>query len=67
MQIPVRKIFPCLAAILIVWSPYIQFMMAKRRPNRNSDFMKAIRDVSPFFQEDSFKIKIINWYYYTQK
>jgi hypothetical protein len=31
--------------------------MAKRHPIRNSQFMKAIRDVHSFFQEESLKIK----------
>jgi hypothetical protein len=31
--------------------------MAKRHPVRNSHFMKAIRDVHSFFQEESFKIR----------
>jgi hypothetical protein len=31
--------------------------MAKRNPVRNSLFMKAIRDVHSFFQEESFKIR----------
>jgi hypothetical protein len=31
--------------------------MAKRHPVRNSQFMKAIRDVLSFFQEESFKIR----------
>jgi hypothetical protein len=31
--------------------------MAKRYPVRNSQFMKAIRDVHSFFQEESFKIR----------
>jgi hypothetical protein len=31
--------------------------MAKRHPVRNSQFMKAIRDVHSFFHEESFKIK----------
>jgi hypothetical protein len=31
--------------------------MAKRHPVRNSQFMKAIRDVHAFFQEESFKIR----------
>jgi hypothetical protein len=30
--------------------------MAKRHPVRNSQFMKAIRDVHSFSQEESFKI-----------
>jgi hypothetical protein len=30
--------------------------MAKRHPVRNSQFMKAIRDVHALFQEESFKI-----------
>jgi hypothetical protein len=30
--------------------------MAKRHPVRNSHFMKAVRDVHSFFQEESFKI-----------
>jgi hypothetical protein len=31
--------------------------MAKRHPVRDSQFMKAIRDVHAFFQEESFKIR----------
>jgi hypothetical protein len=31
--------------------------MAKRHPVINSQFMKAIRDVHSFFQEESFKIR----------
>jgi hypothetical protein len=31
--------------------------MAKRHPVRNSQFMKAIRDVHAFFQEERFKIR----------
>jgi hypothetical protein len=31
--------------------------MAKRHPVRNSHFIKAIRDVHSFFQEESFKIR----------
>jgi hypothetical protein len=31
--------------------------MAKRHPVRNSHFMKALRDVHSFFQEESFKIR----------
>jgi hypothetical protein len=31
--------------------------MAKRRTVKNSQFMKAIRDVHSFFQEESFKIR----------
>jgi hypothetical protein len=31
--------------------------MTKRHPVRNSQFMKAIRDVHSFFQEESFKIR----------
>jgi hypothetical protein len=31
--------------------------MAKRHPVRNSQFMKAIRDVHAFFQEETFKIR----------
>jgi hypothetical protein len=31
--------------------------MAKRHPVRNSQFMKAIRDVHAFFQEESFNIR----------
>jgi hypothetical protein len=32
--------------------------MAKRHPVRNSQFMKAIRDVHTLFQEESFKTSI---------
>jgi hypothetical protein len=31
--------------------------MAKRHPVRNSQFMKVIRDVHAFFQEEIFKIR----------
>jgi hypothetical protein len=31
--------------------------MAKRHPVRNSQFIKAIRDVLSFFQEESFNIR----------
>jgi hypothetical protein len=31
--------------------------MAKRHPVRNYQFMKAIRDVRSFFQEESFKMR----------
>jgi hypothetical protein len=31
--------------------------MAKRHPVRNSQFIKAIRDVHSFFQVESFKIR----------
>jgi hypothetical protein len=31
--------------------------MAKRHPVRNFQFMKAIRDIHSFFQEESFKIR----------
>jgi hypothetical protein len=31
--------------------------MDKRHPVRNSQFMKAIRDVHSFFQDESFKIR----------
>jgi hypothetical protein len=31
--------------------------MAKRHPVRNSQFMKAIRDVHSFFQEEGFKLR----------
>jgi hypothetical protein len=35
----------------------ILFIVAKRHSVRNSQFMKAIRDVHSFFQEESFKIR----------
>jgi hypothetical protein len=31
--------------------------MVKRHPVRNSQFMKVIRDVHSFFQEESFKMR----------
>jgi hypothetical protein len=34
----------------------VLFIMAKRHPVRNSQFMKAIRDDHSFCQEESFKI-----------
>jgi 3-deoxy-D-manno-octulosonic-acid transferase len=42
----VEKVFLCLAAILNVRNARVLFIMANRHPERNSQFMKAIRDVS---------------------
>jgi hypothetical protein len=47
----------CLAAILNLRNARVLFMMAKRHPVRNSQFMQAITDVHSFFQEESFKIR----------
>jgi hypothetical protein len=46
----------CLAAILNLRKARVLFIIAKRHPVRNSQFMMAIRDVHSFFQEESFKI-----------
>jgi hypothetical protein len=40
-----------LAAILNLRNARVLFIMAKRLPVRNFQFMKAIRDVHAFFQE----------------
>jgi hypothetical protein len=53
----VEKVILCLAAILNLRNARVLFIMAKRHPVRNSQFMKAIRDVQSFFQEESFKIR----------
>jgi hypothetical protein len=53
----VEKVFLSLAAILNVRNACVLFITAKRHPVRNSHFLKAIRDVHPFFQEESFKIR----------
>jgi hypothetical protein len=53
----VERIFICLAAILNMRNSCVLFIMAKRHPVRNSQFMKAIRDVHSFFQEESFKMR----------
>jgi hypothetical protein len=53
----VERIFLCFAAILNLRNTRVLFIMAKRHPVRNSQFMKAIRDVHSFFQEASFKIR----------
>jgi hypothetical protein len=50
-------IYFSLAAILNMRNACVLFIMAKRHPVRNSQFMKAIRDVHSFFQEESFKIR----------
>jgi 3-deoxy-D-manno-octulosonic-acid transferase len=57
----VEKVFLCLAAILNLRNVglCVLFIMAKRHPVRNSQFMKAIRDVHYFFQEESFNIRNI--------
>jgi hypothetical protein len=47
----------CLAAILNLINARVLFIMAKRHLVRNSQFMKAIRDVHSYFQEESFKIR----------
>jgi hypothetical protein len=53
----VEKVFPCLAAILNLRNARVLLIMAKTHPVRNSQFMKAIRDVHSLFQEESFKIR----------
>jgi hypothetical protein len=53
----VEKVFLCLAAILNLINARVLFIMAKIHPVRSSQFMKAIRDVHSFFQEESFKIR----------
>jgi hypothetical protein len=53
----VEKVFDCLAAILNLRNVRVLFIITKRHPVRNSQFMKAIRDVNFFFQEESFKIR----------
>jgi hypothetical protein len=55
----VEIVFLCLAAILNLRNVRVLFVMAKRHPVRNSQFMKAIRDVNSFFQEESFNIRNI--------
>jgi hypothetical protein len=52
-----EKVFMCLAAILNLRNARVLFIMAKRHPVRNSQFMKAIRDDHSFSQEESFKIR----------
>jgi uncharacterized membrane protein len=47
----VEKVFLCLAAILNLRSARVLFIMAKRHPVRNSQFMKAIRDFHSFFKK----------------
>jgi hypothetical protein len=46
----VEKVFLCLAAISHLRNARVLFIMAKRHPVRNSQFMKAVRDVHSFFQ-----------------
>jgi hypothetical protein len=46
----VEKVFLCLAAILNLRNVRVLFIMAKRHPVRNSQFMKAIRGVLSSFQ-----------------
>jgi hypothetical protein len=55
----VEIIFLCLAAVLNLRNVRVLFVIAKRHPVRNSQFMKAIRDVYSFFQEESFNIRNI--------
>jgi hypothetical protein len=53
----VETIFLCLAAILNLRNARVLFIMAKRHPVRNYQFIKAIRDVHSLFQEEIFKIR----------
>jgi hypothetical protein len=53
----VERIFLCLAAIFNLRNAHVLFIMAKIHPVRNSQFMKAIRDVLSYLQEESFKIR----------
>jgi hypothetical protein len=53
----VEKVFIYLAAILNLRNARVLFITAKRHPVKNSQFMKAVRDVHSFFQEESFNIK----------
>jgi hypothetical protein len=60
----VKKVVPIkyksresLAAILNMRNARVLFIMAKRHHVINSQFIKAIRDVYSFFQEESFKIR----------
>jgi hypothetical protein len=57
LSIRVERIFLCLAAILNLRKARVLFIVAKRHRVRNSQFMKAIRDVHSFFQKESFKIR----------
>jgi hypothetical protein len=52
-----EKVFLSFAAILNLRKARVLIIMAKRHPVRNSQFMKAIRNVNSFFQEESFKIR----------
>jgi hypothetical protein len=52
----VQKLFLCLAAILNFRNARVLFIIAKSHPVKNSQFMKAIRDVHSYFQEENFKI-----------
>jgi hypothetical protein len=53
----VEKVFLCLAAILNLRNARVLFIMGKRHPVRNSQFMKVIRDVHSFFQEEGCNIR----------
>jgi hypothetical protein len=53
----VEKVFLYLAAILNLRNARVLFIITKRHPVRNSQFMKAIRDAHSFFQEESCKIR----------
>jgi hypothetical protein len=63
----VERIFLCLTAILHLRNACVLFIITKRHPVRNSQFMKAIRDVHSFFLEKASKYEIINKYYRTQR
>jgi hypothetical protein len=58
----VEKVFLCLAVILNLRNARVLFIMAKGHTVRNSQFMKTIRDVHSFFQEENFKIRNDNKY-----
>jgi hypothetical protein len=53
----VEKVILCFVSILNLRNARVLFIVAKRHPVRNSQFMKAIGDVHSFFQEETFKIR----------
>jgi hypothetical protein len=53
----VKTVVPILCTRVEKVLQRVLFIMAKRHPVRNSQLIKAIRDVHSFFQEESFKIR----------
>jgi hypothetical protein len=56
-NIKVRKIFLCLAAILLLWNSHVEFIMAKWHSVKNYEFIKIIKRYAFFLPRRKFENK----------